>query len=90
MARGPLRRGAQCSRIGCIGLRPALMTATVSGTEFIRDRDVGDLSPPTFGRGGHNIFCHPQYFVIKSNVVVQISWLHYCWKSFPSIKPRNK
>jgi len=21
---GPLRRGAQCSRIGCIGLRPAL------------------------------------------------------------------
>jgi len=24
MARGPQRRGAQCSCIGCIGLRPAL------------------------------------------------------------------
>ena len=26
MARGPQRRGAQCSCIGCIGLRPALLT----------------------------------------------------------------
>jgi len=25
MVRGPLRRGVQCSRIGCIGLRPALL-----------------------------------------------------------------
>jgi len=25
MARCPQRRGAQCSRIGCIGLRPALL-----------------------------------------------------------------
>jgi len=26
MARGPQRRGAQCSCIGCIGLRPVLLT----------------------------------------------------------------
>jgi len=25
MVRGPLGRGAQCGRIGCIGLRPALI-----------------------------------------------------------------
>jgi len=25
MARGPLRRGVQCSRIGCIGLGPTLI-----------------------------------------------------------------
>jgi len=28
--------------------------------------------------------------MIKSNVIAQISWLHYCWKRFPRIKPRNK
>ena len=27
MARGPQRRGAQCSRISCIGLRPALIVS---------------------------------------------------------------
>ena len=32
----------------------------------------GDMSPPTFGPGGHYIFCPPQYFVIKNNVVEQI------------------
>ena len=48
------------------------------------------MSPPTFGQWGHNIVCPPQHFVIKTNVVVQISWLHYCCKRFPSTKPGNK
>jgi len=39
----------------------------------------GDMSSPTFGQGGHYRLS-PQYFVIKNNVVVQISCLHYCWK----------
>jgi len=48
------------------------------------------------GQGGHvpsqllDIFCPLQHFVKKSNVFVQISWLHYCWKCFPSIKSGNK
>ena len=46
----------------------------------------GGHIPPTFGQGGHNIFCPPQHFEIKSNVFVQISRLHYCWKRFPSKK----
>jgi len=29
MARGSLKRGAQCNRIDCIGLRPALITCTL-------------------------------------------------------------
>jgi len=52
--------------------------------------DGGDMSPQLLDRGGHNIFCPPQHFVIKSNVVVQISWLHCCWKRLPSIKPGHK
>ena len=32
MARGPQRRGAQCSCICCIGLRPALHTGTINMT----------------------------------------------------------
>ena len=32
MARGPQRRGAQCS---CIGLRPALCTGIAAGLSFI-------------------------------------------------------
>jgi len=27
---------------------------------------------------------------MKINVVVQISWLRYCWKRFPGINPGNK
>jgi len=50
----------------------------------------GTCLPNVWTEGGHNIFCPPQHFVMKSNVVVQISWLHYCWKFFPSIKPGNK
>jgi len=57
-----------------------------TGTEFIG----GEMSTPTTGQGGHNIFCTPQHFVMKTNVVVQISSLHYCWKLFPSIKPGHK
>jgi len=48
------------------------------------------MSPQLFDRGEHNIFCPPQNFVMKSYEVVQISWFHYCWKCFPSIKPGNK
>ena len=38
--------------------------------------------PPSIGRGTHNIFCPPQYFVIKNKIVVQISRFDYCycWK----------
>jgi len=50
----------------------------------------GGTFPPTFGHGGHSIFWTPQQVVIKNNVVVQISWLHYCWKRFSNIKPGNK
>ena len=45
--------------------------------------------PPNFRTVGDIISFVPQYFVIKNNVVVQFSWLHYCWKSFHSIKPGN-
>jgi len=58
-----------------------------------RDRVYGGRGGhvlPNFWTGGHNIFCPSQYFAIKNNVVVQISWLRYCWKSFPSINPGNK
>ena len=51
---------------------------------------TGGHVPQLMDRGAHNIVCPPQYFVIKSNLVVQISWLHYCWKCFPNIKPGNK
>ena len=57
------------------------------GTEFMGGRE--DMSPPTFGQGGHHIVCPPQHFVIKRNAVVQISCLHHCCKRFPSIKPGN-
>jgi len=30
MAWGSMRRGAQCSRIGCIGLRPALTRSVIN------------------------------------------------------------
>jgi len=49
---------------------------TYAGPEF-----KGEHFPPTFGQGGHNIFYSSQYFVIKINVVVQISWYDYCWKT---------
>jgi len=39
----------------------------------------GRGSPLTFGEGDAVSFV-PQYFVIKRNVVVKNSWLHYCWK----------
>ena len=42
----------------------------------------GGHVPPNFWTGGHNIVCPPQHFVIKSNVIVRISWLHFCWKCF--------
>jgi len=56
-----------------------------------RDRVYGGegvaMSPTTFGQGGDIIsFVHPQHFEIKSNVFVQISRLHYCWKPFPQQK----
>jgi len=44
-----------------------------AGTEFMGG-DGGKMSP-TFEQGEHNIFCPSQYFVIKNNVVVQMSWL---------------
>jgi len=44
----------------------------------------GDMSTSTFGQGGHQIFYPPQHFVIKSDVIVQTSWLHYSWKCFPA------
>jgi len=58
-----------------------------AGTEFMGGR--GDMSPQLLDSLGHTIFCPPQHFVIKSNVFVQISWLHYCCKRFPSLKPGN-
>ena len=45
---------------------------------------------PSLAGGTHFIFCPPQHFLVKSNVVVQISWLHYCWKRFPSKKIGNR
>ena len=49
-----------------------------------RDRVYG-------GDGGEIISFVPlNILFMKSNVVVQISWLHYSWKRFPSINPRNK
>ena len=54
-------------------------------------RGNGETCPPQLlDRGRHNIFCPPQHFVMKSNVVVQISWYHYYWKCFPVIKLGNK
>ena len=51
-----------------------------AGIEF-----KGGTCPPNFWTGGDIIsFVLPQHFVIKSNVVVQISWLHYCCKRFPA------
>jgi len=38
-ARGPQRRGAQCSRIGCISLRPAL------GRRFHKSDLIGKFRP---------------------------------------------
>ena len=35
MARGPLRHRAQCSRIGCIGFRPALAAAVIEHRRFM-------------------------------------------------------
>jgi len=35
MARGPQRRRAQCSRFGCIGLRPALLTKLILNGEVL-------------------------------------------------------
>jgi len=52
--------------------------------------DGEDMSTPTFGLGGHNIFCPHQHFVIKCNVAVQIPWLHYSWKRFRCIKAGNE
>jgi len=50
-----------------------------AGTEF-----KGVHVPPTFVQGGTYYLLSPQHFVIKNNVVVQISWLHYCCKRFPA------
>ena len=36
-ARGPQRRGAQCNRIGCIGLRPALGASDGDPNLFSKD-----------------------------------------------------
>jgi len=43
----------------------------------------GEHVPPTFGQGGHNIFCFPQHFVMKSNVVVQI----LCYFAVGNVSP---
>jgi len=50
--------------------------------------DGGDMSPQLLDSGGHNIFCPSQHFVMKSNVVVQISWLHLLLETFPQHKTR--
>jgi len=42
--------------------------------DHVYEGDGGDMSPQCLDRGGHDIFCLPQHFVIKSNVSVQISW----------------
>ena len=76
---------SSCVWISISGWKPML-----PGTQPARDRVYGGTRPPNFWTGGHNIFCPPQYFVIKSDVFVQISWLHYCWKCFPSITSWNK
>ena len=50
------------------------------------DRVYGGLGghvPPTFGQGEHNIVCPPQHFVVKSNVVVQIS----CYFTVGNVSP---
>ena len=38
-----------------------------------RNRVSGEHIPQRLDKGGHNIICPCQYFVIKNNVVVQIS-----------------
>jgi len=59
--------------------------------EARRDRVCGsDMSPKLLDRGNKISFVPPQFFVVKNNVIVQISWLHHYWKRFPSIKPGNK
>ena len=58
----------------------------LSDVEEARDRvygGTGGLVPPTFGHGGHNIFCPSQHFVIKRNVVVQIS----CYFAVGNVSP---
>jgi len=62
----------KCYLFHCIKFCRCNVIASGPGTEF-----MGEHFAPTFEQGGHNIFCHPQYFVIKKNVVVQISWLQY-------------
>jgi len=50
----------------------------------------GGIHPPNFWMGNTHYLLSPQFFVIKSNVVVQISWLHYTLLlQTPSIKPGN-
>jgi len=56
--------------------RHALLHYLLAGTEF--QRSTGDMYLQLLDIGGHDIFCHPQYLVIKNNVVVQTSWLPYC------------
>jgi len=36
-----------------------------------RDRVQEGMSPQLLSKGGHNIFCLPEYFVMKNNEVVQ-------------------
>jgi len=34
------------------------------------------MSPQQLDKGGHNVYCPPKHFVIKNNVVVQISTMN--------------
>jgi len=63
------------------------MQYAVNSSEFsapviprYRDRVNGGTG---LDRGGHNIFCLPRHFVIKSNVVVQIS----CYVTVGNVSP---
>jgi len=50
-----------------------------AGTEL--KRGTGEHVFPNFWPGGGQHLLSPQHFLIKNNVVVQISRLHYCCKS---------
>jgi len=63
--------------------KPVFRTSLLgSWNEFQRSQGT---CPPTFGQGRTQNILSPQLFVIKNNVVVQVSLLHYCWCKVPCI-----